>query len=122
MSAECCSLQLAADDTMDANSSCCDEISDYGSGHDIITDENNIDVKMEADGKCLLYIRYQNRSELLEGLEQLYANAKKKEVFHSRRRKHPLTELNNESPNGIGSKQFKRAYGRYLCTINYILV
>lgn len=112
MSAESCSLQLAADDTMDANSSCCDEISDYGSGQDILADENNVDVKMETDGKCSLYVRYQNRSELLETLEQLYANAKRREVFH-RRRKRPLTEL-NESANCIGSKQFKRAYGWYM--------
>lgn len=114
--ADCSSLQIANDDTMDAvNSSGLEEISDYGSGQDFMNDEN-IDVKMEADGKCLLSIRYQNRTELLEALQQLYADAKKKEVF-AKRKRHPLCEL-NESSNSLQSRHFKRAYGEVII-INY---
>lgn len=103
------SLQLAADDTIDVNDSSvsADEISDYDSGNDIGTDENNIDVRRELNGKYLLSIRYGDREELLEALEQLYANAKRKEVFGSCTEK--LLDQLNTAP--VESKHFKRAYG-----------
>lgn len=104
---------------MDATTtSGCDEISDYGSGHDIFGDENNIDIKMETNGKYLLSIRYGEHGEVLEALEQLYANAKRKEVFEGRKRL-PLSEY-NQNTNPIESKQFKRAYGKFVFRVKYI--
>lgn len=103
---------------MDANYSGCDEISDYGSGHDFIVDENNIDIKKETNGKYLLSIRYGEQGELLEALEQLYANAKRKEVFEGNKRS-PLAEL-NQNTNSIKSKHFKFAYGEFALISKYI--